>query len=471
LKGILLVCCAFISCSLFGQVADDFSDGDYTTNPSWSGDNGKFAITDGQLNSLNTGAATYYLSTPSTLATEAEWGFFINLKFSTSGANFVDIYLVSDQADLNATTNGYFVRVGNTADEISLYKLEAGIETVLIDGSDGLVNSSSNNPFNIRVKRDNNNLWVLETDDGATGSYETQGTVVDNSINSSTYFGFKIKQSSAASPVNKHFFDNISVTVIIPDTQPPTLLNAEAVSLFALELKFDEPLDQSSAESLSAYTVDQGVGNPISANLDPISLASVQLIFGNPFVNNKSYQVETKNISDLNGNNLLNQTLNFEVLIPEIAEAEDIIITEIMADPTPKVGLPEAEYVEIYNKSDKYIDIAGFTLSGKQIASSRTIIYPKQYAILCDEDDQGHFVSYGDVIGINGWSSLTNSGKVVGLESPADDTIDQVTYSDGWYQSNSKKDGGWSLELIDIQNECGEESNWLASIDDSGGTP
>ena len=105
------------------QLQDDFSDGDFTANPTWSGDVTSFQVLSGQLNSTNQVTnATFYLSTPSTLASAAQWEIYMKLDFSTSSLNYVDVYLTSDAADLNAVGGGYFVRVGGTADEICLYR-------------------------------------------------------------------------------------------------------------------------------------------------------------------------------------------------------------------------------------------------------------------------------------------------------------------------------------------------------------
>ena len=41
-----------------------------------------------------------------------------------------------------------------------------------------------------------------------------------------------------------------------------------------------------------------------------------------------------------------------------------VVITEIMADPTPLVGLPDFEYVEIYNVSSDFTYNFGFSLGG-----------------------------------------------------------------------------------------------------------
>ena len=67
--------------------------------------------------------STFYISTANTLATAAQWELYVDLAFNTSSANYVDIYLTASQNDLTQnTTTGYFVRLGSTNDNISLYR-------------------------------------------------------------------------------------------------------------------------------------------------------------------------------------------------------------------------------------------------------------------------------------------------------------------------------------------------------------
>lgn len=40
-----------------------------------------------------------------------------------------------------------------------------------------------------------------------------------------------------------------------------------------------------------------------------------------------------------------------------------VIINEIMADPSPTVGLPDSEFVELYNRSDVAVDVSGWIFS------------------------------------------------------------------------------------------------------------
>ena len=51
--------------------------------------------------------------------------------------------------------------------------------------------------------------------------------------------------------------------------------------------------------------------------------------------------------------------------------------------------------------------------------------------------------------------------------------IDSVYYDASWYNDAKKRNGGWSLELINPNESspCPVSDNWTASNNSSGGTP
>ncbi|RFP67092.1 hypothetical protein D0N36_01005 [Hymenobacter lapidiphilus] len=72
---------------------------------------------------------------------------------------------------------------------------------------------------------------------------------------------------------------------------------------------------------------------------------------------------------------------------------------------------------------------------------------------------------------LTNFPSLSNAGDQLVLSGRDSRTLFEVTYSDSWYKDNRKKEGGWSLEMVDEANFCGGIENWTASNDASGGTP
>lgn len=461
-----------LACISYSQVVEDFSDDEFLINPAWTSSNDAlWEVNAEELQSNSADAATYWISTPSEAANNGTWEFTIRLEFATSGANYVDVFLLSDTEDLTNANNGYYVRIGDTQDEIVLYKLESGNETAIIDGAEGVVNSSSNNQFRIRVTKDTNGDWELQYDDELTGSFTTAGSVIDNSVNSSAYFGFLIVQSGAASPIMSHFFDDILVSGDpFVDTEPPQLLNAEVQETNQILLSFDEDLNETVATALSNYSLNNGYGNPVEVALTASN--QVLLTFDTDFVSGE-YELVVEDIEDLAGNILPPVTTDFTVFIPDVPVLRNVIITEIFADPSPSIGLPEADFIEIYNNSDKTFDLADWVLrdnAGESILPTY-ILVPDQYLILCSSTQIDVFIELGETLGLSNFPNFNNSGDQVLLEYVTGEIIDLINYDDSWYGDSDKSDGGYSLESINPNDVCGSSSNWLASTAVIGGTP
>lgn len=458
------------------QFMDDFTDGDFTSDPAWGGDAALFTVDEGRLRS-NTGAlsnaTTYALSTPSTWAANAQWEFFVDLKFATSGANYVDLYLLSDVQDLSAPANGYFVRIGGISDQVCLYSMVAGTAGQLITGPEGIVNSSTDNPFRIKVTRDAADQWTLFYDDGASGTYFNAGSAINGAITASAYFGIRIVQSTAASVVNGHYFDDISVGPIVQDTAPPTLMSAIATDDVHVDLLFSEPLDQATAEGTGNYALQPTIAIG-SAGLDGTDPARVHLTLASALQNGATHTVIVNGVQDLAGNAIANGTAEFTYSVPSPAARGDVVINELMPDPDPPVELPNAEFVELFNTTDdRSFDLTGWTITDG--GSTGTIpsvqLQPGGYIILTGTSNAPLFAGSGTTVGIPSFPSLNNDGDPLVLFDADGTLIDTLTYSSAWYADAAKAAGGWSLERIDPYTPCSGALDWSASLAPSGGTP
>ncbi len=472
-KIFIIVVVLFFASVCEAQVVDDFTDGDLTNNPVWTPDQAaNWTVVDGWLRSSSAITNTsFYITTPSAKALNAQWNFVVNLQFNTSSANFVDVYLLSEQANLlTPTNNGYFVRIGGTPDEISLYKLTAGTSAMLINGVDGIT-SSSNNTLRIKVVRDANNLWSLERDAGGDSNYFLEGTVTDNTFTSSNFFGVRIQQSTA-SFFNRHFFDDFYAGEIVLDAEPPLLQQLQVLSSTQLSLLFNEKVTASSAQDANHYTASNGLGNPATATLQADE-KTVILTFSQAFSNGITNQLTISGVTDLGGNSVTSIIQSFLFFQPQPVSNKDIIITEIFADPTPQVGLPDAEFVELLNRSTNPVDLADWKFSdGSSVATfASQIILPGHYWIVTASSNTSVFSPLGNTLGVSNFPTLNNSGEPLTLRTSTGLLIDSVTYSLDLYRDEDKQEGGWTLELIDPANPCGEEGNWTAAEDVKGGTP
>jgi hypothetical protein len=468
----------FFFSRLSAQFSDDFSDGDFTSNPAWSGNNNEYLVTGLQLRSNSSiASSSFYLSTNSTLVNDAQWEFWCNLQFNTSSLNYVDVYLIADQSNLTATNlNGYFVRIGNTLDEVCLYKNMNGTSTKIIDGADGTTNAS-NNLLKVKLTRDVNNQFVLYVDyTGSGNNYILEGIVTDNTFLTSVAFGLVTKQSTS-SFFQKHFFDDFYVGPIILDTVPPVLQSVLVTSAISLDVSFGEPLDLASCQSNLNYFVSNGVGNPVSSVLDAIDPKLVHLTFSSNFVNAISHSLTVTGVKDTSGNAILTpQTTTFTYVNLGVPVYKDVIINEIMADPNPSVGsLPLVEWVEILNVSNKTFDLNAWKFS--DAASTATLgakyLLPGQYMLLCKNADTSSLNVFGTTCGMSSMPSLNDGGDNLYLKDNAGNIIDSVNYSNSWYNDNTKSGGGWSLELINpfTSSGCAAAANWSACMYFNGATP
>lgn len=259
-----------------------------------------------------------------------------------------------------------------------------------------------------------------------------------------------------------------------PDTQGPALLSATIVGDNQVRLSFDDFLD-ASAEIVSNYSLSPSAGTLESAILEAPENNTVILTFQNNFEDMTTYTVTVNNITDCLGNPVDPNTTDFTYFFSEMAERFDVIITEIMADPTlpdgGTLGLPEQEYIELYNRSDKVINLENHLLSsGSMVMLPPQILMPGEYIVLYEADLES-FGVYGDTLALDNFVSLSNTGDEIILYNPMGEVVNAVFYTDDWYQSTSKDDGSWSLELINPNAPCEFENNWRASVDISGGTP
>lgn len=152
----------------------------------------------------------------------------------------------------------------------------------------------------------------------------------------------------------------------------------------------------------------------------------------------------------------------------------DVLISEIMADPGPPVGLPNNEWIELRNRSTVPINLQNWRIGDASSQSGPLpgfIIQPDSLVILCNSSAVTALSAFGAAISVTGFPALDNEGELLFLRAANGKTIHAVNYSSAWYRNELKKEGGWTLEMIDPGNPCSGITNWKASTHTSGGTP
>lgn len=451
------------------QVCEDFSDLNIHSNPQWIGDTSLFYVNpEVQLQLNNKGiAGKSSISTCSRSINNATWDFFVKLKFNPSSSNYCNIYLVSDSIDLKKALNGYFVKIGNTTDEVSLYRQDGEIQTEIIDGRDDVTDCDSV-MLNIRVKRDNSGNWELYSKTEIDDCFMLEGKVTDNIYYQSDYYGIVCIYSKTRA---EHFyFDNIIVTgEPYKDTIPPMVDDFMIINKNKLWVKFSKEIDFKDSGIFANFQI-KNLFFADSIFPDFNIENSYYLIFPSDFIFPVEYTLNISSVCDLAGNFILDTSIYFQYTIPGY---NHLVINEIMADPTPVLGLPEFEYIELKNNTNCNINIGGWKLKiGKSFHTfPDAIILPDSYLIICQKNTENEFEKFGIPIAILNSNELTNSGNTIVIYNQNGNIIDSIYYSDFYYQNEIKRNGGWSIERVYPYDKYGRIDNWKASIDESGGTP
>ncbi|NDB35988.1 MAG: hypothetical protein EB023_11755, partial [Flavobacteriia bacterium] len=471
-RFIALLCLLVLSLPTWAQVTDNFNDGDFTQNPVWQGTNADFVVNSGELQLNSLAAGTSYLGLPHGLANlnDKEWQIKVRQTFAPSSSNFGRVYLTSDNANLTLAQNGYYLQFGETGstDAIRLFKLVGGLSTQICAGVDGQIAASF--AASVKVKRSAAGVWTLYADVTGGTNYSLLATGNDATNLIGTHFG--VLCTYTISNATKFYYDNVYIGPEILDVTPPSLVSVTPISASQIDLLFDESVTSASAQNIINYAFNPSLSLS-NLSLDANNTALVHVVLSSFLVNGTTYTATANGIVDLYGNTSGATSVNFQYLVSDSAVKGDLLITEFFPDPSPVIGLPAVEYVEIYNASaGKIFDLTNYRITDGP--SNGTItggwILPGEYKVLTATANIPLFTGTS-ALGVTSFPSLNNAGDTVLLKNPINLPLDLVVYTDQWYKDPIKKGGGYSLELINPNDPCSDENNWTASNDASGGTP
>ena len=416
-------------------------------------------ITDGMLRSSGpeaSGAIYFSKSFSVTHHNELSWSIRVKYDNSPSGSNYVRFYLSTSSASLDGQ-DGLYLQMGESGSEDGIHLMLDNrmiIQDTLRTISSGIdhqvtVNYRPDSGFKLNIRDANGNLVAEYHHD-------------ENIEFSGNHCGVFIKHTSSR---NESFLvDDLLLSSI--DISGPDLTDFRFIPPNQLNLKFSEALDSVDVLNRNNYHLNGQLPSKIFYIVD-----SLQLFFDSPFQNGESYDF-TFTTTDLSGNTVYDTLVYYYVEI-EKAAFGDIIISEIFADPSPMIGLPEFEYLELYNRSQKFINLAGWTIGGISGSFLGNFLFPPQTYLLVSSENALEF--FPDSIQKIGWESagaynITNSGEVLTLYDDTEKLIDRVIYDQHLLQ-DEQREGGWSLEIRKLDAACFEPLNWSGSTNPSGGTP
>jgi hypothetical protein len=405
-------------------------------------------------------------------AGSARWSFLIRHGYNPSASNKWAVYLMSDIDPVSFANriiqNGFSlgVNLSGTDDTLKLWKIKEGELSVVISCPVDWENDiGTSEPAKLIVERSFEGHWtisVFNKQDMLMGS----GSGINDEL---FYSGWLILDYNYTKTSDRLLWldDLLIEGVFYEDKTPPEIKECIVRGNNSIEINFNEEPDEK-VFLTDNYSLNEEKLKP--EEIIKVSAARFLILFKNEFKNKVENSLVVNNLCDRYNNCAEKKEIRFT---PVWAARGDVIITEIMADPVPPVSLPEKEYIEIINTTDYSLNLKNFSLSGdgQKAFFPDWKIDPGEYNIVCPADNAPEFSIYGKTIGLKSFPVLTDGGKMLVLADSLGEMIHGLKYSTDWYGNNLKKEGGWSLEMIDTRFPFFTEGNWEASSSGKGGTP
>ena len=441
----------FLTSLIHAQVDEQFDGA--SLSESWSGDTEKFVLNSGKLQLSDEGnAGNAYIVTPSTAIDDGVWESSIQIGCKTSNSNFVRIYLATDSPVLGEPLNGYYLQLGNTGKQLILYRVKGKTSKKIGEGVKNRLDVATLS-ISVRVTRDDDYTWHVYSMMNDETAFTEEFSAVDSTFKASSFAGLYCKYSKTNA--TKYYFDSFEISGEGEgDTEAPGLASF-STSDSMIVVNFDEWVD---SERL-AYEITPELDSEAEWNQAHTQLS---IKFGEALSQGTKYELNLSDIRDYSGN-MADDTALYFAHVDEV-EAGDIIFTEVMF--VPYAG--GSEFVEIYNKSNKVIDLSKLKFStrkaadstiysAKKIASQTSLIFPEEIKVLTkDAAGVKNFYECEDASFIEmSFPSLRNANGAIVLFRSADTMIVDNFYYDAkmHVESVPDKGKGVSLERISLVSE------------------
>ena len=267
-----------------------------------------------------------------------------------------------------------------------------------------------------------------------------------------------------------------------PDYLSPRLRFVGMPDSITVLLMFDEPLSGTAVLEKASYHVE-GIGPPAGVRFYDNSFRRVSLVFGEPFRPGVRYHLVIRGLLQDCVGNLLRQDTYTTFELPRLPEVGDVVINEVLYDPWPG----GAEYVEIYNRSGKTIDLSHLRMATPDNSRSQEVHYvtlfstsrlffPGQYRVCTRKPErvaQHYTVENPEaMMEMDRMPVLTNRGGLLVLAGAGYQILDRLAFHGGMHFALHGDAKGASLERVHFDRPSDDPSNWHTAAQWAGfGTP
>ncbi len=266
-----------------------------------------------------------------------------------------------------------------------------------------------------------------------------------------------------------------------PDQQGPDLLRSISPDSVHILVLFSEPLDSLSAASISNYAFSPDLGSPIEAIPVPPLYDRVALTLKEPMLLQQIYTLTMQQVIDCSANEISLHN-SCKVGLPEPPVSQDLIFNEILFNPPP-YGF---DYVELYNRSRKVIDLQKIFLGGRDVLGAvkdprrltpePMLFFPGEYAVLTENPEwtiqNFTVIDPEKLIPMSALPSMPDDQGTILLLNAAGEVLDELPYDHHWHSPLLANEEGVSLERIQPDKPTALASNWSSAASSAGfGTP
>lgn len=247
----------------------------------------------------------------------------------------------------------------------------------------------------------------------------------------------------------------------VPDSNPPEIVRASQFQDQGFILTFNERLKSDRATDKSNYSITPNL--PIS--MIALDRNEVMLFAGDELINDQEYEISIQGISDIFGNEMEPTTVAIRYLEFGSAVPGQIVINEIMYEPSDDSG---AEFIELFNRTDQNFDLTDWLLgdsSDETELPAGVLIRENDYLMLTDS--QTFATESNKFVYIPDFQSLNNSGDAITLKNSMEMVIDSLYFRADW----GIDEPGISLERKDPAGLSTDRGNWSSNTSERGSTP
>ncbi|MBK7172215.1 MAG: lamin tail domain-containing protein [Bacteroidales bacterium] len=264
-----------------------------------------------------------------------------------------------------------------------------------------------------------------------------------------------------------------------PDLQNPTVSAVGIMDSLNVSVRFSESMDSLVLSQTMNYSIDQGIGYPISAVAVSPEFKQVVLNLPEVISRGKIYTITFQGFFEDCSGNRMDTGLVTRFALPEKTSGNDLVINEILFNPAEGCS----DFIEIFNRSQKVLDLSELTLgeydtlsgisSGvSELQVESRLIFPGEYIVFTTDTStlqRCHSSrNPAGLIQVESLPAMGNDEGAISLLRETGELIDWMCYSEEMHYPLLVDNEGVSLERIHPERPGSDSRNWHSAAESAG---